>query len=186
MSVKTINLEAAIQTAIVGLDDLPGDSDVIDAVIGRLRAILPLVSISANETFVAGCEVCLEIFDYACGLKEAGRGNRADLYHIFSNFRNDLHVWHHCAYAAELEARKNWVNHNIHDGCITKWESNDRLHYVELRRCPQDYYYTSGFGCGSVCNPNLPVESAVLVIQSMLARGCFLPDAAKLPMKRVL
>ncbi len=184
--VKTTNLEAAITTVLTNLDDMPIDQDVLDTLIERFESIIPLIPLSAYEAYETGQVACMALHSCACRYEKVGRGDRADeLECINRDFHAALRTWYVKAYEAERSRREFWCDPNIRDSCVARWESRGGAHWVELWSGPYDYHYVSGNGCGSICHPNHPVESAVLVMQAMLARGRFLPDDAKLPMKRV-
>jgi len=119
-------------------------------------------------------------------METVGRGDFAEqLYCIAWRFRASLEIWYDCAYAAEKADRKNWDCGSVTAAYIARWESRGGKYWVELWRGGCDYSYRSDSGGGSVCRPDAPIEGAIAVMQSKLARGCFLPDCAKLPMKRI-
>ena len=68
---------------------------------------------------------------------------------------------------------------------VARWVSRGGAHYVELTKGP-GYYYYRGRYCGGSLGPVPTDEAAVAIIQARLDRGDFLPDKAKLPMKRVI
>jgi len=68
---------------------------------------------------------------------------------------------------------------------LARWESRGGAHYVELRKSAGGYGYT-GCGCGGSLGAVESDQAAVAVIQARVDSGYFLPDNAKLPMKRVV
>jgi len=66
--------------------------------------------------------------------------------------------------------------------CIGRWISRGGKHWVELWRGRYDYYYQSNSSGGSVCDGDVPIATALTVMQVMLDRGKWLPDGAKMPM----
>lgn len=68
---------------------------------------------------------------------------------------------------------------------LARWESRGGAHYVELTRSLAGYGYT-GCGCGGCLGAIGSDEAAIAVMQARVDSGYFLPDSAKLPMKRVL
>lgn len=181
MLVKTINLEAAVEWAKLKLRDLLDDPVDLFEQFDRVVAVSRL---SVSEGHRAGIRAYYSMHECAGAAIDADRAEKLDC--VANAYLNDLRVWYVEAHRAELEDRKTWRNDNTCAACVARWESRDGKYWVELWQGPYDYQYHCDNGCGSVCNPNLPLESATLVIQSMLDRGWFLPDAAKLPMKRVL
>lgn len=67
---------------------------------------------------------------------------------------------------------------------IARWESRGGAHYVELRKSAGSYGYT-GRNCGGQLGAVESDEAAVAIIQARVDSGYFLPDSAKVPMKRI-
>lgn len=67
---------------------------------------------------------------------------------------------------------------------IARWESRGGAHYVELRKSAYGYSYR-GRSCGGSLGAIGSDEEALAVMQARVDSGYFLPDSAKLPMKRV-
>jgi hypothetical protein len=180
MPVKTINLDAAVRRVKSKLRDLPTD------LLERFDMVATVAPISASEGKQAGIAALNALAD--C-IREADINGDADdardLGQIASAFCRDLRIWSDEAHRMELAFRRNWADPNIREHREARWESRGGKYWVELLHGPYDYHYRCQDGCGSVCNPNAPVEAALTVMQSKLDRGMFLPDSAKLPMKRV-
>jgi hypothetical protein len=180
MPVKTINLEASVERTKSKLRDLLDDPADLFA---RFDEAVAVSHLSASEGKQAGIAAYYSLLD--C-IDAAGDADRAEkIGDVADSFATDLRVWASGAYLNELSERKNWCDKNIRDSCVARWGSRGGAHWVELWHGPYDYHYRSGNSCGSVCNPSFPLVAAERVMASMLSRGCFLPDAAKLSMKRV-
>lgn len=67
---------------------------------------------------------------------------------------------------------------------LARWESRGGAHYVELRKSAGGYGYT-GNGCGGSLGAVESDQAAVAIMQARVDSGYFLPDDAKLPMKRI-
>lgn len=67
---------------------------------------------------------------------------------------------------------------------LARWESRGGAHYVELYKFAGGYGYT-GNGCGGTLDAVESDEAAVAIMQTRVDSGYFLPDSAKVPMKRV-
>jgi hypothetical protein len=180
MPVKTINLEAAVEWAKSKLRDLLDDpTDLFE----QFDRVIAVAQFSASEGKQAGVAAYYSLL--GC-IDAAGDTDRAEkIGYVADSFSTDLRVCYNEAHRMERAFRRNWYDKNIREHCDGRWESRGGKWWVELLHGPYDYHYRSNLGCGSVCSPHAPVEAAVTVMQSMLARGCFLPDAAKLPMKQV-
>jgi len=68
---------------------------------------------------------------------------------------------------------------------LARWKSRGGKHYVELHKSAFGYSY-NGNNCGGNLDAFASDEAAVACIQELIDSGYFLPDSAKLPMKRVL
>lgn len=180
MTVKTINLEAVVWLVKSKLRDLLDDPTALFEQFEMAVAVAPF---SASEGKQAGIAAYYSLLD--C-IDAAGVADRAErIGDVADSFATDLRVWSQDAHRMECAFRRNWHDPNIRDSCVARWESRGGAHWVELWHGPYDYHYISGNGCGAVCSPHAPLVAAELVMAAMLARGCFLPDNAKLPMKRV-
>lgn len=181
--IKTINLEASVEWTKSKLRDLLDDPADLFA---QLDAVVVVSHLSASEGKQAGIAAIDALVNCVREAEANGASDCAEkIGNVVSTLSNDLRIWSDESYRNELAARKLWCDPNIRDACVARWESRGGAHWVELWHGPYDFHYVSGNSCGSVCNPSFPVESAVLVMASRLARGQFLPDKAKLPMKRV-
>lgn len=67
---------------------------------------------------------------------------------------------------------------------IARWESRGGAHYAVLHESNGCYSYT-GNGCGGGLGAVESREAAVAIVQARVDSGYFLPDSAKVPMKRV-
>ena len=67
---------------------------------------------------------------------------------------------------------------------LARWESRGGKHWVELHGADGCYSYR-GNGCGGSLGRLETIDTAVVVVQAKVNSGYFLPDSAKLPMKRV-
>lgn len=67
---------------------------------------------------------------------------------------------------------------------LALWISRDRTHYAMLRKLDGCYSYTSN-GCGSGIVAVESDKAAVATMQVRVDSWLFLPDSAKMPMKRV-
>ncbi len=68
---------------------------------------------------------------------------------------------------------------------LARWKSRGGAHYAELRKSAGGYSYT-GNGCGGGLGAVKSGDAAVAIMQARVDSGYFLPDSAKVPMKRVL
>ena len=152
----------------------------------RLATIGKVMSISMDEALAACRAFEDNISTWARYMDDEGETDANndlrciayDLYHVKIG-------WCKSIVAAERADRKNWYRGDVDSVCHGRWESRGGKHFVELWSGRYDYRYRTNNGGGSVCDPRMPVESAMTVIQSMIDRGQFLPDKAVLPMKRV-
>ena len=74
---------------------------------------------------------------------------------------------------------------------LARWESRGGAHFVGLRKHTghddsTSYYSYTGNGCGGILGTVATDEEAVAILQKKVDSGYFLPDSAKVPMKRVL
>jgi len=67
---------------------------------------------------------------------------------------------------------------------LAMWVSRGGAHYAVLHKSDGCYSYT-GNGCGGGLGAVESDEAAVAIMQARVDSGYFLPDSAKLPMKRV-
>ena len=153
----------------------------------RFDTVMSIAPYSAHETLHAGRAACRGIWDQIHKADDAGFETLAEnLRGIISEFLAVLTGWYGYADDAEKISRKDWDRGDVEDVCIGRWESRGGKYYAELWHGRYDYRYRGTWGGGSICNPNFSADAAVLVMQARLARGCFLPDNAKVPMKRVV
>lgn len=68
---------------------------------------------------------------------------------------------------------------------LARWESRGGAHYAVLHKSAGGYSYT-GNGCGGGLGAVESNDAAVAIMQARVDSGYFLPDSAKVPMKRVL
>jgi hypothetical protein len=185
----TVTLKVMLKTCeAVTLDLRVALKGVVDPIktIDRLNRMIIVARISPFEALATGREALRDIERYDEHAKDSGRDELSDLlYDIASDLRSALTVWYRDAQYAEKTSRKNWDRGDVENECVGRWESRGGAHWAELWRGRFDYSYRSGNAGGSLCNPNVSVESAVAVMESRIARGCFLPDNAVLPMKRI-
>jgi hypothetical protein len=144
----------------------------------RFDTVLAIGSINKQEARYAGRAALQGLND--CAEQVAEAGCEILLRKIASDFWTDLQGW----WASE--SYDVWTDCGYHrDDCIGRWESRGGKYWVELHHGRYDYSYRSGGAGGSVCVGNLPVETALMIMQNMLDRNWFLPSAAVIPMKRV-
>ncbi len=179
--IKTINLEASVALAKSKLRDLLDDpADLFK----RFDEAVAVSHLSASGGEAAGLAAGSAIVDYAWATDDANCVSNVN--NVICAFVADLRVWYNEAHRMERAFRRNWRDSNICNSCVARWESRGGRYWVELWHGPTEYRYASAYaGCGSVCSPHAPLVAAVTVMQSKLERGCFLPNVAKLPMKRV-
>ncbi len=178
IEVAQLNLRVALKDMVL--------SPRLSELVAKFDTILPIAPYSAHEALHAGRAACFGIWDQVHKADDAGWEILSEqLRGIISEFLAVLTGWYTHANDAEKASRKDWDRGDVKDVCIARWRSRGGKYYAELRHGRYDYHYSGTWGSGSICNPNFPVEAAILVIQAMLARGCFLPDDAKVPMKRV-
>ena len=67
---------------------------------------------------------------------------------------------------------------------LARWESRGSKHWVVLRGADGCYSYR-GNDCGGSLGRLKTIDDAVVVMQAKINSGYFLPDSAKLPMKRI-
>ena len=67
---------------------------------------------------------------------------------------------------------------------IAGWESRGGAHYAGLHKSAGGYSYV-GNGCGGSLGAVESDEAAIAIMQARVDSGYFLPDNAKVPMKRV-
>lgn len=152
----------------------------------RLATISKVMSISVNETLAACRAFEYDINDWARFMADEGE---TDVSNDLRCIALDLHdAWfngYRGIEAAERADRKNWGVSDVVPVCYGRWESRDGKYFVELWSGRYSYCYRSNYDRGTVCDPRVPIESARAVIQSMIARGRFVPDRAICLMKRV-
>lgn len=68
---------------------------------------------------------------------------------------------------------------------IARWESRHGAHYVELYRDAYGYGYT-GNDCGGSLGKFANENTAIERMEAKVKTGYFLPDSAKLGMKRTI
>jgi len=178
IEVTQLNLRVALKDMVL--------SPCLDKLTARFDTVLSIAPYSAHETLHAGRAACWGIWDQIHKADDAGWEILAEqLRGIISEFLAVLTGRYGYADDAEKTSRKDWDLGDVEKVRIGRWESRGGKYYAELWRGRYDYSYQGTWGGGSICNPNFPTEAAVLVMQARLARGCFLPDNAKTPMKRV-
>ena len=182
----TFSLKEMVETAARNLRvALKGVADPIKTIVS-LNRMLSLARISPVETLETGRVAWRGILEFASYAEDNGRNHLAEeLRCIARNVDSVLAGWYSVANDTEKAARRSWDRGEVCTKIVARWESRGGKHYVELRRGRYDYGYDANSAAGSICNPNVTIEEAVMVVEAMLARGCFLPDSAVLPMKRV-
>ncbi len=162
----TIAIREAIELARADLQ-LVTDSNILE----QLETIERMLPLSPDETL----DSCIAFMcDCDGDLRRIGN----DLLHV-------IRAWYHNNKLAWRADRKNWNRGDVEAVCVGRWESRGGKHWAELWRGRFDYYYHSNNSCGSVCNPNLSLDQAVMVMQAKVDRKKFLPCSAVVPMKRV-
>jgi len=182
-----VTLKEMVETAALNLRvAMKGVADPIKTV-ETLNRMIPLARISVVETLQTGRAACRDIIEFAHHAEDHGRNGLADqLRGIVFDISSVLAGWHSAADDAEKAERRTWDRGDVCTFVVARWQSRGGKHWVDLRHGRYDYGYAANGAGGSVCNPNLTIEEAVLVVEAMLARGCFLPDNAVLPMKRIM
>ncbi len=143
----------------------------------RLGTIERLVSLSPEETL----ESCFALMYYLRDCDDCDGNLRRIGNELFAVIK----AWYDGNKQARHADRKNWDRGDVEPVCVGRWESRGGKHWVELWWGRYDYSYSNNNSGGSVCNPNLPLDQAVTVMQAKVDRGMFLPDMAVVPMKRV-
>lgn len=178
-------IETAKRDIQVELKDLAKPDDLVKMRDGLDRVFL-LAPYSPTEARNVATRVTL-VLQYCTNCVNSAENSdlHKRLVRIGVGFRNTFNAWYAKARREECEGRKDWHDPTIEDGCVGRWESRGGKYWAELCRGPFDYYYRSNNSSGSIGHPNMPELGAVAVMQSMVDRGCFLPDKAKAPMRRV-
>jgi len=181
-----ITLKEMVETAVTNLRAaLKGVADPIRTV-AALNRMISLARISPVETLATGRAAIRGILEFSQHAEDHCRYVLADhLSGIARDVDSVLAGWYSAAGPAEKAARRTWDRGEVCTEVVARWKSRGGKHWVDLRHGRYDYGYDANGSHGSICNPNLTVEEAVTVVEAMLARGCFLPDSAVLPMKRV-
>lgn len=100
-----------------------------------------------------------------------------------SEFIEGFMAWFDSVKDVETRARVAWGYKMEKTTCVARWVGGK--HKAELWEGPKGWSY-QGNGCrGYICPPEVSIDGALTVILSMIARGRFLPDNARLGMKRV-
>jgi len=68
---------------------------------------------------------------------------------------------------------------------VARWESRSGKHWVILQHSVNGYSYVAN-GCGGSLGPVESGVAAVTIMQEKVDSGYFLPDNAKLPMRRIV
>lgn len=146
----------------------------------RLETVERLIPLSPDET-LATC------FSFMYHLRDCDDCNGYDgnLRRIGNTLFAAIRAWLVSNRLAFHAGRKNWDRGDVESVCVGRWESKGGKYWAELWWGRFDYSYRSNNSGGSVCNPNLPFDKAVLVMQAKVDRGMFLTDTAVVPMKRV-
>lgn len=137
----------------------------------QLKTIRQVLPLSPDETL----DSCIT-FRYDCDGDLRRIGN--DLLHV-------IKAWYDGNKLAWRAGRRYWDRGDVEAICVGCWESKGGKHWAELWWGRYDYYYRSNNSGGSVCNPGLPLDQAVMVMQAKVDRGMFLPCSAVVPMKQV-
>ncbi len=144
------------------------------SLLGQLETVERVLSFSPDETL----ESCIT-FKRNCADYDVS------LYHIGNDLYSVIRLWYHNNKFAWRIDRRNWDRGDVKTTCVGRWESRGGQYWVELWWVRYNYSYRSNNASGSVCNPNLSLDQAVMVMQAKVDRGMFLPDSAIVPMKRV-
>jgi hypothetical protein len=69
---------------------------------------------------------------------------------------------------------------------VARWQSRGGAHWVELHAFDNGGFFYRGNGCGGNMTATLDQSAAVAQIQQRVDAGEFLPDAARVPMRRTV
>ena len=151
------------------------------SILARLETIERVLPLSPDEAVGSCFALVYHMRDCADGMDDGGDNLRCIGNDLFAIIKG----WYDSNKLAFRADRRNWDRGDVESVCVGRWESRGGKHYVELWWGRYDYHYHSNNASGSVCNPKLPLDQALTVMQAKLDRGMFLPDVAVVPMKRV-
>jgi hypothetical protein len=173
-------LKETIETVRHNIRIMVFDTDMLKALDVLLDRLLAVSQFSPNEALEVARLVCNDILAYGKAADCSGEARE-----MVVDFGADFTVWYNVAKEADRKIRATWRYLSGDAECYGRWESRGKAHWVELWGGPGCWYHKSKGCAGDVCRPGVSVDGALTVILSMIARNRFLPDNAKLPMKRV-
>lgn len=156
------------------------DVDRLDALEALLDRLVAVSQFNPDEALEVARLVRNDILAYGRNADCSGESEDMAV-----TFVTDIRAWYGPAKEADRACRRAWGGMGEEAECHGRWESRGGKYWVELWGGWDGWSYRGKSQGGNVCRPNLPVDGALTVILSMLARGRFLPDNAKVGMKRV-